>query len=146
MPASIDDRDMGMDALLDDIKSMGGHVDIGVQSDEDEDVLKKATSNEFGTNNIPSRPFIRGAIDHGEDKFLSHAKGLSGAIIDGEVNELEALTEMGQLIEGDTKTYMINLREPPNSPLTIKLKGSDNPLIDTGELVGSIRYQVATNG
>lgn len=145
MPAStsIDDRDMGMDALLAEIESEGGFVDIGLHSDEDEEMLQKGIDNEFGTNRIPSRPFIRATIDQNEGLFLKHAETLSGNIIDKKINKLEALTEMGMLIKGETQRYMINLKSPPNAPSTIKKKkGQDNPLIDKGDMVGSIDYDV----
>lgn len=93
--------------------------------------------------NIPARPYIRATIDGNEELFLRHADTLADEILDGNMTKHEALTEIGQLIEGETKKYMINLRSPANAPSTIKKKGSDNPLIDTGLLVGSIRYAVS---
>jgi hypothetical protein len=31
---------------------------------------------------------------------------------------------------------------PPNSPVTVALKGSSKPLIDSGELRGAVTYKV----
>ena len=39
---------------------------------------------------------------------------------------------------------MRDLKNPPNSQMTVEMKGSDNPLIDTGRLVGAIRHEVET--
>ena len=145
MPASVEfiDTDKGMDDIIAEIEKEGGYVDIGVQSDESEGLLVIAGANEFGTETIPARPFIRGTIDSNEELFMRHADTLADDILDGNMTKHAALVEMGQLIEGETKKYMINLRTPPNAPYTIKQKGSDNPLIDTGLLVGSIRYAVS---
>ena len=142
MTTSITDTDMGMQAVIDAVQEQGGFVDIGIQSDEEDSLLQKATDNEFGKGRTPARPFIRGAIDKNEDEFLRHAEKVSGEIVDGKMSKYDALTEMGMLIEDGTKLYVKNLDTPPNAPLTIKLKGFDNPLIHTGEMLNSIRYAV----
>lgn len=186
MPASVtfEDKDMGMQRVLDEINEQGGYVDTGVQSDEGDELLIIAAANEFGatikhpggtsfgfrtkkdaasgkvrflkkgkgfmeigkTNaheiKIPARPYIRGAIDANEVEIQELAKRYSGEILDGTTSRHEALTLMGQFIEGEIKRYMINLRTPPNAKSTIRKKGSDNPLVDTGLLMGSIRYVV----
>jgi hypothetical protein len=49
---------------------------------------------------------------------------------------------MGQLAEGHVKQEITDLRTPPNAESTIRAKGSDNPLIDTGALRQSIRYVI----
>ncbi len=139
---SFEDKDMGMQRVIDEINIEGGFVDTGVQPDEDEELLIIAGANEFGTKNIPARPYIRGAIDNSEAEILELAERYSGEIIDGTTSRYNALTFMGQFIEGLIKRYMINLRTPKNADSTIKKKGSDNPLINTGLLVGSIRYEV----
>lgn len=144
MPASVGftDTDKGMEDIIAEIEKEGGYVDIGVQSDESDELLNIAAKNEFGSGRTPARPYIRATIDSNEGLFMRHADALANDILDGNMAKHAALEEMGQLIEGETKRYMINLRTPPNAPYTIKQKGSDNPLIDTGLLVGSIRYAV----
>lgn len=144
MPASVtfEDKDMGMQRVLDEINTIGGFTDIGVHSDEQDELLIIAGANEFGTKNIPARPYIRGFIDSHEADIKELARQYSGEIIDGTISRYEALVLMGQFIEGGIKEYMVNLREPPNAPSTIKKKGSDNPLIDKGHLIGSIRHVV----
>jgi len=144
MPASVtfEDKDKGMQRVIDEINTQGGFVDTGVQPDEGEELLIIAAANEFGTKNIPARPYIRGAIDSNEAEIQELAIRYSGEILDGKTSRYEALTFMGQFIEGLVKRYMVNLREPPNAPSTIKKKKSDNPLIDKSNLIGSIRYVV----
>ena len=73
---------------------------------------------------------------------MSHAETLSNDIIEGKMTKYDALQMMGQLIEGEIKRTIINLRAPQNAKSTIAKKGSANPLVDTGLLGGSIRYEV----
>lgn len=144
MPASVtfEDRDRGMQRVIDEINDQGGYVDTGVQPEESEELLIIAAANEFGTKNIPARPYIRGAIDHHASEIQELAVIYSGQILDGIISRYEALTLIGQYIEGVTKKFMVNLKEPPNAESTIKRKGSENPLIDKSNLLGSIRYVV----
>ena len=37
---------------------------------------------------------------------------------------------------------IVDLKEPPNSPITIALKGSSNPLVDTGHMRQSVTWEV----
>ena len=46
--------------------------------------------------------------------------------------------QVAVVAEGDYKAAMTNLKTPANATSTIKHKGSDNPLIDEGDLQGSV--------
>ena len=37
---------------------------------------------------------------------------------------------------------IVDLKDPPNSPITILLKGSSNPLIDQGHMRQSVTWEV----
>ena len=117
MPASVtfEDKDKGMQRVIDEINTQGGFVDTGVQSDEDGELLIIAAANEFGTKNIPARPYIRGAIDSNEAEIQELAVRYSGELLAGTTSRFEALTRMGQFIEGIRKRRMVNIREPPNA-------------------------------
>ncbi|WP_300926980.1 hypothetical protein, partial [Helicobacter rodentium] len=49
---------------------------------------------------------------------------------------------VGVLASSDIKATITKLQTPPNAPSTIKQKGSNNPLIDTGLLRAAIDYKV----
>ena len=137
-------KDLGMDQLMAEIRRDAVSVDIGIHEGDSEDVKNKAAKNEFGSGNVPERSFIRSTMDENAERYLKAAETLVGLMIDGEISKFEALERMGQQIERDIKEKIINLKTPPNSPRTIMEKGSDNPLIDTGEMLASIRYIVKT--
>jgi len=182
--ARIKDIDKGMKATMRRIFDKAEHVDIGLQSDEEETLLKIAAAHEFGAEidhpggtpygyktekdaqagrvrflkrgegymvlgetqphviTIPERSFIRSTVDENEEKYFKSAQSIMGKIIDGQLDKFQALSLLGQLVEGDIKSQIINLDSPPNSAATIRKKGSDNPLVDTGLMGGSIRYAV----
>lgn len=142
---TIQDMDLGMKKIFQDLEADAKYVDIGVHSDESEQLLIIASANEFGTERgIPARSYIRSTVDNLEDKYAREIERLANHLIEGRYSKFQALSILGQIVEGDIKTKIINLKEPPNDPSTIKKKGSENPLVDTGLLGQSIRYIVKT--
>ena len=41
------------------------------------------------------------------------------------------------------KDYARDLDSPPNHPFTVEQKGSSNPLVDTGDMIGGISWRKA---
>jgi hypothetical protein len=68
---------------------------------------------------------------------VSAAKLLSGDTAMGTV-----LAKLGIVAQGDIQGEITSLMTPPNSPVTIALKGSSKPLIDTGEMRGAVTWKV----
>ena len=97
---------------------------------------------EFGAPNasIPERPFFRQSVaimENGLPHFLS-------GIIDPatmEVGDREA-NEVGAWAADIIQDRIVELTDPPNSELTIEIKGSSNPLIDTGHMRQSVTWVV----
>ena len=97
---------------------------------------------EFGAPkaSIPERPFFRQAIAIMEKELPDFLAG----IIDPktmEVGNLEA-DFVGDWARDIIQQRIKNLRTPPNSQLTIELKGSDNPLIDEGFMLNAVTWVV----
>jgi hypothetical protein len=57
-------------------------------------------------------------------------------------NERQALTAMGQIIEGELRQSIVDLVDPPLSPKTVARKGFAKPLIDTGHMLNSVSSEV----
>lgn len=91
---------------------------------------------------ILARSFIRSTVDMNREFYGVMAERLWNAIVDGQQGPKEALSLIGLRIQADIQRTIQTLKEPPNAPETIRRKGSDNPLVDTGTLVQSIRYAV----
>jgi hypothetical protein len=95
----------------------------------------------------PPRPIIEPAIEEKEtkeaiaDQFRKAAK----KALDGDKSGAEKdLEKAGMIGQNAARKWFVNPNNnwPPNSDSTIEGKGSDKPLIDTGELRKSITYVV----
>lgn len=100
--------------------------------------------NNFGTadGSIPARPVLQPAVEEGAPVYRRLAEVMLPKVLSGDMEMRVLLEQMGSLAEGHVKQYMTDLRTPPNAESTIRAKGSDNPLIDTGALRQSIRYVI----
>lgn len=107
-------------------------------------VAEYAADNEFGTNLIPQRSFMRTAFDENIDRIENIAAIQYGKIIDGSISLAQGLGIVGQVITGMIQRKIREIRFPPNSPKTIALKGSSKPLIDFGQMVKSVTYAIRT--
>ncbi|HJA08902.1 MAG TPA: hypothetical protein H9962_06910 [Candidatus Mailhella merdigallinarum] len=107
-----------------------------------EKVAEYAAANEYGTRNIPKRPFLRSTLDANQEKYIDFLAGRMRQGADAE----RALRLLGEAMVGDIRIAISNWTTPPNSPATIasKLKRGKgtNPLRDTGSLLKSITYRV----
>lgn len=101
---------------------------------------------EFGTEDghIPSRPVLRATFDakHGEIEKL--ARELIIKILDGKINEKQALGLMGAWFASECKKYVTaeGHVQPENAESTIVQKGSDRPWVDTGRTIGALTWIV----
>lgn len=92
---------------------------------------------------IPARPFIRSTADEKRDQYGDMMSKFWQQILDAKIDIKQALILIGQQVESDVKAKMVALKEPGNAPSTIRKKmGVDNPLIDTGVMLNSVRYAV----
>lgn len=100
-------------------------------------------------NNIPPRPFLQPAIEKNKDKVNEINKQIAVESLSGNRDKAYQLAEsQGLFAQAQAKKYITQGNNlAPNKPATIKKKGSDRPLIDTGAidsgaLVNSITYVV----
>jgi len=95
--------------------------------------------------NMPPRPVIEPAI---EDKFDQISEVIKQGAIKGLEGDMEGMLEDFDMAGLMAQTASINWFDnpknnwAPNAERTIKAKGSDSPLIDTGEMRKAITYAV----
>jgi hypothetical protein len=67
-----------------------------------------------------------------------------GNVLDGKYNVDRMLARLGAWYQSKVQITIRNAKEwaVPNLPATIKAKGSSSPLIDTGRMLASVRYEV----
>lgn len=105
---------------------------------------------EFGseTNNIPARSFLRMPLETRQEDLL---EALDSATVKKlvEAGEIEKVYKLlGIHAEGIVKDAFRSSgygNWPPNTPETVKKKGSSRPLIDTTKLMGAITSDVVKN-
>lgn len=92
---------------------------------------------------VPPRPVLEPSIEHNKDAISQQLGKAAKAALDGQDanSELQRAGMMAQNFARDWFTNPANLW-PPNAESTIKQKGSEKPLIDTGQLRRSIVYVV----
>lgn len=106
-------------------------------------VAQIAFWNEFGTETIPSRPAIRRAMQGKGRKAIERVVSkTTSAVVRRKMGVDQALQRIGLVAQAQIRREITELDSPPNAPLTIELKGSSNPLIDSGQLRRSINYEI----
>lgn len=146
-------------------------VSVGLQRGTKQEVLLRAVKNEYGyqkgrikigkkthsfDTNVPPRPFVRLYIYQDKKKNISnnyvigieHAYAeMNGQQRGGKRFAHNVLSYVGRMTELDMKNIiLIYDRLQANAPYTVKKKGFDHPLLETGEMVGKIKYKVSKNG
>lgn len=93
---------------------------------------------------IPERSFIRAGFDAHKKDFEDFGENLLSQVITQKDGIQRFYEAMGEYVTGLIKAYLVDLRDPASSPLTIKLKtrNSTNPLVDTGRLRDAITYKI----
>lgn len=114
--------------------------------------IEKAIWNEFGTRGgasgggwggpIPERPFMRNTLRNNRSAYKTLLAQQARRVLLGEVSMQAVLTKLGIRAQGDIQHEITALMDPPNSPVTVKLKGSSNPLIDSGAMRAAVTWEI----
>lgn len=89
----------------------------------------------------PPRPVLEPAIDNSKEVIAKHMKKAVETVLDGNNPDVE-LEKIGTIGRDAAKDWFTNPSNnwPANSEDTIKRKGSDKPLVDTGELRKALTF------
>ena len=126
----------------------GGYVEVGViesaahKESEGLTVADVASYNEFGTETIPERSFMRSTLRKEKSNIKALNKKLLRKITKGKLSTKKGLGLLGQFLSAKISKKIVSIKTPPNKPETIKRKGSSNPLVDTGQMKNSMNYKV----
>lgn len=146
--AKILDIDRGWGKIIKNMRELASkEVRVGVQGEAGNEksgvnLVDVAVYNEFGTENIPARPFMSKSFDNSQRRVENLMKNEAGRLIEGRQNAEQVLKKSGLFLEGQAKKYVASPVWVPNAPSTIAKKGSSQPLIDSGLMRQSIRYEV----
>ncbi len=138
---SVQDNDRGFKAALAEFAKTNVDVVVGVLGSAGESEVQIAAVHEFGSQDghIPQRSYLRSTIDDRRSEILDslelQLKKADAAVAAGRVG-MQVVSMVRERIRGRIS--------PALKPSTIKRKGSDVPLIDTGRLLQSITSEVRT--
>jgi len=107
-------------------------------------IVDYATYNEFGTEHIPSRPFMSKTAEDKGEETKKYTEFLIGKMIDGYMDDTTLLQNLGAQYQTFIQQTIRAAKKwaAPNAAGTIRRKGSSSPLIDTARMLGTIRYEV----
>lgn len=109
------------------------------------DICDIAAWNELGTEHDPSRPFIRDSVDKHLPAINHMFMSQKNALLSGATAQ-DILNTVGLFQKDLMQTEIEQGDFVANAPETIRRKGSDKPLIDTGQMKNSINYQIVKKG
>ena len=140
-----------LDGVLRHLYASNKAVKVGIlenatNADTGASIAEYAYWNEFGTKNIPPRPFFRNAISDNSDTW---AKSISSQLKTMGVTDknvvAKALRRTGKLMRSDIQQSISKGGFKPLKPATIKRKGKATPLVDTGDMRNAISYKVTNS-
>lgn len=91
---------------------------------------------------IPERAFLRNGYDESKDEVIKKAEAVLGDVLGGTMSAEQLFELVGLLLKSKIQDYARELDSPPNHPYTVENKGSSNPLVDSGDMIGAIDYKV----
>lgn len=107
-----------------------------------------ASVHEFGAPgvNIPARPFMRPTVNTKKDSWVKTVRNGIPKVVTGKMTAFDVLDLVGIQAAADVQESISKVTSPPLSPITIARKGSAKPLVDTGQMIASVRNSVAPTG
>lgn len=148
--SGVEDSDLGWNRIVKNLQRLDGtEISAGILQSagsysKGQSLVDVAIWNEYGTQKIPSRPFIRIASDQNRRKWERLSADCINEILDGSRTRPGYIGKrIGKAMKADIQAVMGDKSKlAPNAPSTIKKKGHDKPLIDTGKLQSSVDYRV----
>ena len=104
-------------------------------------VMEVAAYNEFGSSDTPARPFMKQSFESHGDELQAACDEVNRTLANGG-NTQQALEKLGVMAKGLIQEEIASGNFAPNAASTIAKKGSDKPLIDTGNMRQSVNYVV----
>ena len=122
-------------------------IKVGLRAGPSNDgvpVVEYAAINEFGTDDIPSRPFMRRTADKAHPELRNFTLGLVRRMVSGAGTSRTVLDSLGTWFRERIQATVRSSPSwaVPNSRKTIALKKSSVPLVDEGILINSVDYEI----
>ena len=109
-------------------------------------IAENALIQEYGTEKIPPRPFLRNAFEKGKKRWHKHIKENLDPTVSGKKTLKNIMQEVALDVQAEIIRSIDSNIPPPNAESTIKRKGSSHTLFDTGTLRNSVHNMVLEKG
>jgi hypothetical protein len=146
MSVKIEDIDTGWRATKRALAGLDGlRVDAGLFDGEN---ASKGAYNEFGTARIPPRPWLSIAADTNYLRLGTMTAKAVEHVADRKATALQAITPIGLFMRDAARSVIEQQRVggPPLAPDTIERKGHDDKLVDSGDLLAAIDFEISQDG
>lgn len=144
-PGKKDKNDNSKRLSISEIILIGVYNEFGVKNKSlsgSNNITSAKFDSKRGQWKIRPRPHISAGIDANEKKLLDEMDKLLALVAAQKIDPNFAMKILGELGINKIKKFMIDLKHPKNAPLTIAIKGFDNPLIWSGQLKNTVNYKV----
>ncbi|HDM9019720.1 TPA: hypothetical protein RFB65_001859 [Yersinia enterocolitica] len=136
-------------------KNLNLQMNVGIlagstNSDTGESIAPYAAANEFGTLNIPARPFMRNTIAEKSGEW----GGMLGKLVSEQAHDAggieKAFNTLGAVMVQDIRDSIEHSIPPPNTQSTIKNKrrkgraSPDKTLVDSGSMQRAVAFEIIT--
>lgn len=115
---------------------------------DDITVTEVGLINEFGSRaaGVPERSFLRSTLAENRTEFKNFTGYLARLIVIGSMTPDRALDTLGQVFAEKVRHKILDNGgvQPGNADSTIRQKGFDHPLLETGHLASAISYVVVS--
>ena len=103
-----------------------------------------AIEHEFGSDDgrIPERSFLRSSLIENRETYKKYLAMLLRQAIQGQIMITDVYNRLGAISAGGVQQKILDGPFKPLKEATIKRKGSSKPLIDKGQLLQSITWDV----
>jgi hypothetical protein len=91
---------------------------------------------QFGGPDWPARPWLDTGLERAKPEIQQITRGAADIPLE------DVLHMIGKAAQETIRQHIIDIRSPPNSQMTKDMKGSSNPLIDSGTLRTSVTYEL----
>jgi len=118
-------------------------VEVGAEHEFGSESPRTYTSsrgNKVTVSGVPERSFLRSTAKEKRKDWSELIVKSMRMVLTEKITVEDAMEKVGLRAESDVKKKIVEISDPPNSQQVIDDKGSSNPLIDTGHLVGSITH------
>ena len=104
-------------------------------------IIDVAIKNNFGIG-VPRREFMAVAAKKWQKEWNENLEKIQDAMVRGHFDTDKFLNTMGIAGANIISKTIRDWTTPPNSPETIKMKGANNPLVDSGDMKNAPRHEL----